>query len=183
MDVKCMQYKNLKHHYCCANCVFFDTCKANIGQCVIFQIEQLLSDLVLKEFELEIFRLNFGMADGIHYSISEIAKKYNISEFKVKRSIGSVLRRLRHPSRRQKYLSLIEIIMSTDEITPYSLMIKAIYQYRGTNAEFWEEFKGKIEESLSLEQCNVFYNINEFNVIHKWTYRNEKGTRVIKRKI
>ena len=59
MDMKYMQHKNLKYYYCRENCVFFDTCKANIGQCIIFKMEQLLYDLVLKEFELEIFRLNF----------------------------------------------------------------------------------------------------------------------------
>ena len=55
-----MGYKYLSNVYCHTHCVFYDYCKSNIKKCIIFRFEQILSDLDLQEFELEIFKMHFG---------------------------------------------------------------------------------------------------------------------------
>ena len=96
-----MGYKCLYNVYCHTHCVFYDYCKSNIKKCIIFRFEQILSDLALQEFELEIFKMHFGLVDGLYYSKSELREKYHVSLHKVNSITAKVIRRLRTEKRRK----------------------------------------------------------------------------------
>jgi RNA polymerase primary sigma factor len=66
---------------------------------------KLLSDRLnsvldhLSDREREIIRLRYGLADGQHYTLTEIGKIYDLSRERVRQIQAKAMRKLRHPRR------------------------------------------------------------------------------------
>ena len=147
-----MRYNCLSNVYCCTHCAFCDYCKADIKNCIIFRFEQILSSLNSEEFEIELFKLNFGLVDGLRYSYEELMEKYHISLLEVRDGIDRVVKHLRRREIREELKTMFRTVLSTDENTPYAMILKCVFYYRGTNSEFLKKFEEENEKSIKREE-------------------------------
>ena len=72
--------------------------------------EQLVEVLgTLTEREQKVLRLRFGLDDGRARTLEEVGKEFNVTRERIRQIEAKALRKLRHPSRSRKLLSLIHI--------------------------------------------------------------------------
>lgn len=145
-----MGYKCLSNVYCHTHCVFYDKCRANIGDCVIFKFEQMLINMSVEKLDLEIFKFYYGLMDGIYYTREEISNKYNIPPVQVNKALRKIHNRLR--LRKEELSPWLKIILSTDNVTPYSLIVKFTFGYEGTNIEALTVHNENIERTIDREK-------------------------------
>lgn len=85
--------------------------------------EKALSDLLdtLGETEMAVLKLRFGFSGDGQATCSEISDRLALDPQEVRRVLGKVIRKLRHPSRRKMILS-----MKSDSLS-YRALIDAVF--------------------------------------------------------
>src|SRR5947208_15116381 len=64
----------------------------------------------LNERERRILELRYGLADGYSRTLEEVGKQYNVTRERIRQIEAKALRKLRHPTRRNKLAGFLETV-------------------------------------------------------------------------
>ncbi|MDH7570688.1 MAG: sigma-70 family RNA polymerase sigma factor, partial [Armatimonadota bacterium] len=64
------------------------------------QIEKVLSELTPRE--RDVLKLRFGLTDGSPHTLEEVGSMFNVTRERIRQIEAKALKKLRHPSRKQK---------------------------------------------------------------------------------
>ncbi|MFA5270564.1 MAG: sigma-70 family RNA polymerase sigma factor [Patescibacteria group bacterium] len=78
------------------------------------RIDKILSTLSVRE--QRVIRLRYGLDDGVSRTLEEIGREFNVTRERIRQIEVKALRKLKHPSRRRKFVGLLGLVDGSDPL-------------------------------------------------------------------